>query len=83
MRSPEQDLALLESAALRSESLEHIAEKSFDDTYAIAERSGSVAGVTTTPEFHRWMAARADTDAAWGRWAECMHAAEGARGTNG
>ena len=82
MRSLQEDLALLESAALRIESVEHIAEKDFDDTYELAERGGSVAAVTTTPEFQRWMAARAETDAAWGRWAEFMHTVEAAQGTN-
>ncbi|HTH80678.1 MAG TPA: hypothetical protein VL593_17025 [Ramlibacter sp.] len=77
MRSPEQDLALLESAALQTESLEQIAEKIFDDSYDAAERNGCVATVTTTPEFQSWMAARAETDAAWGRWAEFMHKIDG------
>jgi hypothetical protein len=69
MDSREHDLALLESAALRTESLEHMAEKCFDEVYCAAERDGSVAHVTTTPEFRQWMAARAATDAAWGQWA--------------
>lgn len=70
MDSREQDLALLERAALRTESMEHVAEKRFDDVYGAAERNGSVAEVTATPEFREWMAARAETDAAWGRWAD-------------
>jgi hypothetical protein len=69
-----QELSSLESAALRTESLEQHAEKCFDDAYEIAERTGSMDSLKSTPEFARWMAARADTDAAWGRWAECMHA---------
>ena len=76
MKSTEQDLALLESAALMTESMELIAEKSFDETYEAAEQNGSVAGVTATHEFGQWMAARAETDAAWGRWAELKHATE-------
>lgn len=70
MDSREQDLAMLESAALLTESKEHIAEKCFDAVYDAAERTGTVAHVTATPEFSRWMAARAETDSAWGRWAE-------------
>ena len=76
MKSLEQDLALLESAALHTESMELIAEKSFDETYDAAERSGSVAAVTATHEFGQWMAARAETDAAWGRWAQAKQATE-------
>ena len=76
MKSREQDLALLESAALQTESMERVAEKCFDDTYDAAEKSGSVAGVTATHEFGQWMAARAETDAAWGRWAQVKQAAE-------
>jgi hypothetical protein len=78
MASVQQDLALLESAALACESNEHIAEKNFDDTYDLAERDGRVAEVTRTPEFSLWMAARAETDAAWGRWAQFMDATDGA-----
>jgi hypothetical protein len=72
MNSRENDLALLESAALQSESLERMAEQRFDDSYASAEASGSVAEVKATCEFREWMAARAETDAAWGRWAVRM-----------
>jgi len=69
------DLAILESAALQSESLERMAERRFDDSYEQAEASGSVEHVKATREFREWMAARAETDAAWGRWAVCMHEA--------
>lgn len=70
--SREETLAMLESAALESESNERIAESSFDARYAAAENDGALAHVTTTPEFHEWMAARAQTDAAWGRWAQLV-----------
>lgn len=61
-----EELAQVEAAALRAEALEHEAEKRFDGVHA--------QGVTReqaveTPEFAAWMAARAETDAAWGRWA--------------
>ena len=79
MRLPLEELALLESAALRSETSEEHAEKCFDTVYELAESTGSVAALTATPEFARWMAARAETDAAWGRWAQCMDLVGGAR----
>lgn len=69
----EQELQALEAAALDSEAHERIAEQSFDTTYAAAEKNGSTARVTATPEFREWMAARALTDDAWGRWAEFVH----------
>lgn len=72
MDSREQDLALLESAALRLEAIEQSAEKRFDEVYDLAERSGRVEHVTSTPEFQEWMAARRETDAAWGQWAASM-----------
>jgi hypothetical protein len=75
MNTPEEHLAMLESAALESETRELIAEKCFDDRHAAAERDGSLDSVTASPEFREWMAARAVTDSAWGRWAEFMHRA--------
>jgi hypothetical protein len=71
----DQDLASLESAALHAESLERIAEQRFDATYEAAVQRGDVTGVTATPEFRDWMAARADTDTAWGRWVTLMDGA--------
>jgi hypothetical protein len=67
--------AALESAAMQTESREQVAEQRFDAAYAEAEHRGTVASVTTTAEFGAWMSARAETDAAWGRWAESMDAA--------
>jgi hypothetical protein len=64
--------AALESAAMQTESRERIAEERFDAAYARAEERGTVASVTTTAEFGEWMSARAETDAAWGRWAQAM-----------
>lgn len=75
MHTREQEAALSESAALRLESAELLAEQRFDAVYDAAERNGTVDTVTATAEFRDWIAARAETDAAWGRWAQCMGAA--------
>jgi hypothetical protein len=68
----EQELALVERAALRIEAMEAVAEQRVDAAFAEAEVSG--CDPRKTLEFEQWLAARADTDAAWGRWAEVMHA---------
>lgn len=65
--------AALESAAMQNESRERIAEERFDAAYARAKASGTVDQVTATVEFGQWMSARAETDEAWGRWAEAMN----------
>jgi hypothetical protein len=75
MHSLEKEVALSESEALHLEAAELMAEQRFDAVYDAAEQSGNVDGVTATAEFRAWIAARAATDAAWGRWAECMSAA--------
>jgi len=70
----EQELALTEAAALRIEAIEAEAERRFDKALAVAEGNGEPGIATRMAEFRDWMSARADTDAAWGRWAEVMHA---------
>ncbi len=70
----EQELALVEAAAMRIEALEHDAERRFDEALASANARGEGAAATRSDEFRLWMAARADTDAAWGRWALVMDA---------
>lgn len=72
----EKELALLETAALSTEAVERTAESRLDAAFEAAEQSGSLASLTGTAEFREWMAARANTDAAWGRWAEIMQARE-------
>jgi hypothetical protein len=69
-----QELGLAEAAALRIERLEGLAEQRFDEAFAKAESCGQPEGAVNTSEFSDWMAARADTDIAWGRWAQVMHA---------
>jgi hypothetical protein len=51
-----------------------LAEQRFDEAFAKAESCGQPEGAVKTSEFSDWMAARADTDIAWGRWAQVMHA---------
>ena len=64
--------AAVERAALRIEQAEAEAYARFEKAKDTARRAGDPEGVVRTPEFHAWMAARADTDAAWGRWALLM-----------
>lgn len=73
-----EEVALREAAAIRTEAMEQLAESRFDRVFAAAEAQGASAGATQTREFNDWMAARADTDAAWGRWATAMDARPGA-----
>jgi hypothetical protein len=70
----EQEIALVERAALRIEQIEADALTRFARVRDAAHRSGDLDGVVRTPEFQAWMAARAETDAAWGRWAQVMDA---------
>ncbi|HYD76605.1 hypothetical protein [Ramlibacter sp.] len=69
-----EEIAMVEKAALKAESLEQAAERKFDEVHAAAEARGAVETALDTPEFASWMAARADTDAAWGRWSQVMDA---------
>ncbi|TFY99403.1 hypothetical protein EZ313_22925 [Ramlibacter henchirensis] len=69
-----EELALVEAAALRIEALEAAAETRFDSMHAAASARGTADDALGTPEFKAWMDARADTDAAWGRWAQVMDA---------
>jgi hypothetical protein len=69
-----EELALMEAAAVRIESQEQDAERSFDLVFARAEAAGMPKQALTSQEFAGWMAARQDTDAAWGRWSLVMAA---------
>lgn len=69
-----EQLALVESDAMRIERLEADAESRFDQVHAAAEASGDVAQARRAPELQDWLAARKDTDAAWSRWAQVMDA---------
>ena len=67
-----EELAQAEAAALRIEAREREAEQRFDIVHAEASARGGVEHTRNTPEFAAWIAARAETDAAWGRWAQVM-----------
>lgn len=69
-----EELAQVEAAALRVEALEREAEKRFDTVRAEALARGEPEQLHQSPELSEWMAARAATDAAWGRWAQVMDA---------
>ena len=69
-----EELELVEAAALRIEALELKAESEFDRVSAAAREQGDPALALKTPEFEAWMAARVDSDAAWGRWFQVMGA---------
>jgi hypothetical protein len=74
-----EQLALTEAAALQAEALEAEAEQRFDVVFEAAELRGDESQALASTEFRDWMAARADTDAAWGRWAQTMEARLDAR----
>jgi hypothetical protein len=65
--------AALEKSAMQHETREQLAEERFDAAYARAEERGTVDQVRATAEFGEWMSARAQTDEAWGRWAQAMN----------
>jgi hypothetical protein len=69
-----EELELVEAAALRIEAQELEAERDFDRVSAAARAKGEPALALKTPEFDAWMAARRDSDAAWGRWFQVMGA---------
>jgi hypothetical protein len=74
MRFWKEELAQVEAAALQIEAQEREAEKRFDIVHAEALARGGAENTVQTPEFAAWIAARAETDAAWGRWAQVMDA---------
>ncbi|HZY20710.1 MAG TPA: hypothetical protein VFE82_19720 [Ramlibacter sp.] len=69
-----EELALMEQAALRIQAREEAAERLFDEALARAEQAGVKEHALRSEEFNAWMAARHDSDAAWGRWAMVMDA---------
>jgi len=69
-----QELDAVEAAAMRIEALELEAEQAFDRVEQVAKAEGDAERALNTPEFNAWMAARRDSDAAWGRWFEVMGA---------
>lgn len=74
----QEELALVEAAALRIQGLEQAAGRRFDEAFARAQQAGTAKAPAL--ELGDWLAARRDTDAAWGRWAEVMNARPPASG---
>ena len=75
MRIWTEELAQVEAAALCAEALENEAENRFDIVRAeLSARGEAEQQLLQSAEFSEWMAARAETDAAWGRWAQVMDA---------
>ena len=70
------DVAAAESAALATQAVEERAEQRFDAVRAELAKQGKQDEATASPEFREWMAARSETDAAWGRWAMAVDALE-------
>lgn len=67
-------VAAAEAAAEQKQAAEEIAQERFDAARARCEAAGRAEQVTETPEFHDWMAARRESDEAWGAWAMAMDA---------
>jgi hypothetical protein len=71
------EIARAESEALALQDAEDRSAQKFDDVrLQLAERN-QAEEATRSPEFVEWMAARARTDEAWGRWAVAMDAVQG------
>jgi hypothetical protein len=66
-----------EAAAQQKQAAEEIAQARFHAVRAEIEAAGRAADVTQTQEFREWMAARHESDAAWGAWAMAMDAKPG------
>ncbi|GAB3758413.1 hypothetical protein GCM10028796_04040 [Ramlibacter monticola] len=67
-------VASAESDALAIQALEDRAEQRFVALRAELATRGQAEEATRSPEFREWMAARVQTDEAWGRWAMAMDA---------
>ena len=67
-------VASAESEALATQAAEERAELRFDAVRAELATRGKAEEATGSPEFREWMAARARTDEAWGRWAMAVDA---------
>jgi len=61
-----------EAFADLKQAAEAIAESRFDEAHSRAQAAGNPASATQTEEFRQWMAARHETDAAWGAWSQAM-----------
>jgi hypothetical protein len=70
-------VAAAESEALATQAVEDRAEERFVEVRAQLAARGKAEEATQSNEFREWMAARARTDEAWGRWAMAMDAVQG------
>lgn len=70
-------IAAAEAAAQQKQAAEEIAQARFQAVRAEIEAAGRGAEITATPEFREWIAARHESDAAWGAWAMTMDAKPG------
>lgn len=71
------DIARAESEALNLQAAEDVSAQRFEDVRLQLVAENAADGATRSPEFVEWMAARARTDEAWGRWALAMDAVHG------
>lgn len=70
-----EELALVEAAAVRIQGIEVVAGQRFDRAMLAGGQQAAEGGhALPSQELSDWLAARRDTDAAWGRWAEVMKA---------
>lgn len=75
--SSQTDVARAEKEALALQDAEERSAQRFVDVRERLVASNQGDEVTRSREFEEWMAARAKTDEAWGRWAMAMDAAHG------
>lgn len=71
------DIERAEVEALALQEDEERAAEKFEAARLRLAAAGRADEVTHTAEFREWMAARARTDEAWGRWAVAMDALQG------
>ncbi|HYE39732.1 MAG TPA: hypothetical protein VEB23_07360 [Ramlibacter sp.] len=71
------DVARAETEALALQDAEEQSAQRFVDVRQRLVASNQPDEVTRCDEFREWMAARAKTDEAWGRWAMAMDAVQG------
>jgi hypothetical protein len=71
------DIARAEREALALQDAEDQSAQRFEDVRLQLVAEDAAQGATHSPEFRDWMAARARTDEAWGRWALAMDALHG------
>jgi hypothetical protein len=71
------EVARAETEALALQDAEEQSAERFQSVRERLAASNQADEATQSPEFRDWMAARARTDEAWGRWALAMDALHG------